>query len=107
MSRGPFCTKPYIPPLVHRLVFVLDRWKEDTGDEAKRFRIKYYKGLGTSTAAEAKEYFSNLDLHEIHFSDISSDKFIKREHVKEEDNPEEAHEDTVMEIDKPTPDAVV
>ncbi|KAL6122696.1 top2 [Nucleospora cyclopteri] len=25
--------------------------------------IKYYKGLGTSTTADAKQYFSNLDLH--------------------------------------------
>ena len=29
---------------------------------------KYYKGLGTSTAAEAKEYFSNLSTHEIDFA---------------------------------------
>lgn len=25
--------------------------------------MKYYKGLGTSTAAEAKEYFRNIDAH--------------------------------------------
>lgn len=31
-------------------------------------QIKYYKGLGTSTSAEAKEYFSNLATHEIDFS---------------------------------------
>jgi len=29
--------------------------------------IKYYKGLGTSTAKEAKEYFGNLYDHEIQF----------------------------------------
>lgn len=55
------------------------RWKESLGDEAKRFRIKYYKGLGTSTSAEAKEYFSNLDLHEVHFGQLSSDVAVKRE----------------------------
>ena len=31
--------------------------------QRKRWRIKYYKGLGTSSAAEAKHYFSNLDRH--------------------------------------------
>lgn len=28
---------------------------------------RYYKGLGTSSAAEAKAYFSDLDLHELSF----------------------------------------
>ena len=31
------------------------------------WRIKYYKGLGTSSAKEAKEYFSNLDKNRLHF----------------------------------------
>ena len=31
------------------------------------WRVKYYKGLGTSTAKEAKEYFSDMDLHRIPF----------------------------------------
>ena len=30
-------------------------------------KIKYYKGLGTSTAKEAKEYFSDLAKHRIFF----------------------------------------
>ncbi len=50
-----------------------ESWKESTGNEAKGWNIKYYKGLGTSTSSEAKEYFSNLDIHEIHFNEISSD----------------------------------
>lgn len=49
-------------------------WRESTGNDAKGYTIKYYKGLGTSTSAEAKEYFSNLALHEVHFSQLSSDK---------------------------------
>jgi DNA topoisomerase-2 len=32
-------------------------------DEVKKYRIKYYKGLGTSTPAEAKAYFSSFDDH--------------------------------------------
>lgn len=31
------------------------------------WEIKYYKGLGTSTAAEAKEYFSDLKRHQLTF----------------------------------------
>lgn len=42
------------------------------------YQVKYYKGLGTSTAAEAKSYFSDLDLHALTF---------------EMDNPEETGED--------------
>lgn len=48
-------------------------WKESTGNDAKGWKIKYYKGLGTSTSAEAKEYFSNLDRHEIPFVTLSND----------------------------------
>ena len=43
------------------------RWREETS-EGKGWKIKYYKGLGTSTSAEAKEYFSHLETHEINFS---------------------------------------
>ena len=34
-------------------------WKQNP--EASRWNIKYFKGLGTSTAAEAKEYFKELE----------------------------------------------
>jgi DNA topoisomerase II len=34
-------------------------WRRDIGaDAAKSYAVKYYKGLGTSTPAEAKEYFA-------------------------------------------------
>lgn len=35
-------------------------WKEQTKD-SNMWKIKYYKGLGTSTSKEAGEYFQNLD----------------------------------------------
>lgn len=35
--------------------------------EIARWRVKYYKGLGTSTAKEAKEYFSDLNRHKLRF----------------------------------------
>jgi len=51
-----------------------ESWRESTGNDAKGWKIKYYKGLGTSTSSEAKEYFSNLDLHEVCFDKLSTDK---------------------------------
>jgi DNA topoisomerase-2 len=40
-----------------------DNWKEANGGNTKGWLIKYYKGLGTSTAAEAKQYFADLAFH--------------------------------------------
>lgn len=37
-----------------------EAWKESLGHNLRGWSIKYYKGLGTSTAKEAKEYFANL-----------------------------------------------
>eukprot|EP01045_Picozoa_sp_COSAG04_P047878 COSAG04_NODE_18095_length_451_cov_0.735795_1_plen_149_part_11 len=39
-----------------------ESWKEAHND-GKGWNIKYYKGLGTSTSKEAKEYFTRMDLH--------------------------------------------
>lgn len=36
-----------------------DNWKKTV--DMKKWNIKYYKGLGTSTSKEAKEYFSNIE----------------------------------------------
>uniref|UniRef100_A0AC34QUD2 DNA topoisomerase 2 n=1 Tax=Panagrolaimus sp. JU765 TaxID=591449 RepID=A0AC34QUD2_9BILA len=41
-------------------------WRENT-ENWKTYRIKYYKGLGTSTSKEAKEYFSDMLRHRIAF----------------------------------------
>jgi len=39
----------------------LEAWKESVGAVAAgRYKSKYYKGLGTSTPAEAREWFENL-----------------------------------------------
>lgn len=45
-----------------------NKWKE-AGNKGtvKGWRIKYYKGLGTSTSAEAKQYFSDLATHRLSF----------------------------------------
>ena len=41
-------------------------WKNET-DNWHTYKIKYYKGLGTSTSKEAKEYFSDMIRHRIKF----------------------------------------
>merc|ERR1719282_1926863 len=43
-----------------------ETWKAKH-DNGKGYRIKYYKGLGTSTAAEAKEYFGQMAKHSLDF----------------------------------------
>jgi DNA topoisomerase II len=46
-----------------------EAWRAEQSESAiKGWKIKYYKGLGTSTAREGKEYFSNLDDHVIDFA---------------------------------------
>lgn len=45
-----------------------EAWAE--GRNLKGFKIKYYKGLGTSTSKEAKEYFSQIGDHVIDFEYI-------------------------------------
>lgn len=45
-------------------------WKEQTPDYGK-WSIKYYKGLGTSTSKEFKEYFKNQKIVMFNFDDSS------------------------------------
>ena len=48
-------------------------WVEKRNKNLKGFKIKYYKGLGTSSSKEAQEYFSNIERHKILF-DYNNDK---------------------------------
>nr|XP_020476493.1 DNA topoisomerase 2-beta isoform X2 [Monopterus albus] len=43
-----------------------EEWKKQT-ENHKTWHIKYYKGLGTSTSKEAKEYFADMEKHRITF----------------------------------------
>ena len=45
-------------------------------NDPKRWKIKYYKGLGTSSAKEAKEYFSNLQKNRLHFEVMADGSLI-------------------------------
>ncbi|GLJ21974.1 hypothetical protein SUGI_0411630 [Cryptomeria japonica] len=44
-----------------------ESWRESVSQSIKGWTIKYYKGLGTSTSKEGKEYFSNLEKHKKDF----------------------------------------
>lgn len=43
-----------------------ETWRTET-ENSHTWKVKYYKGLGTSTSKEAKEYFSDMDRHRIPF----------------------------------------
>ncbi|CAN0108062.1 unnamed protein product [Rangifer tarandus platyrhynchus] len=43
-----------------------EEWKSSTPNH-KKWKVKYYKGLGTSTSKEAKEYFADMKRHRIQF----------------------------------------
>ncbi|KAI3380928.1 hypothetical protein SNEBB_005461 [Seison nebaliae] len=43
-----------------------EEWKNET-ENWPQWKVKYYKGLGTSTSKEAKEYFSDMQRHRIRF----------------------------------------
>ena len=49
-----------------------EEWKKTPASNG--FKIKYYKGLGTSTRDEAKEYFQKLNIMPYNFTDKSDSK---------------------------------
>ena len=54
-----------------------DNWKkttEKTGAGLRPWTIKYYKGLGTSTAEEAKDYFRDMKVTEYVYTGKTSDE---------------------------------
>lgn len=52
-----------------------DNWKET--DESKCYKVKYYKGLGTSTSQEAKEYFEDINTKLINYFWENVEKEVK------------------------------
>ena len=50
-----------------------EKWQNDTNDY-KKYHTKYYKGLGTSTAVEAREYFKDMKKNDYTWTDKSDDK---------------------------------
>jgi DNA topoisomerase-2 len=50
-----------------------DSWKDEIGLESSRWEIKYYKGLGTSTDKEFKQYFKNKKVVSFIYNEESDD----------------------------------
>ena len=56
-----------------------NKWKLGMGEDGtKGWNIKYFKGLGTSTSAEFKEYFANKKIVDFVYSGESSDDMIDK-----------------------------
>lgn len=53
-----------------------EQWKEST--DVAGYTAKYYKGLATSSAKEAKEYFSNINNHLVPFSHEDTEEDIAK-----------------------------
>ena len=51
------------------------KWKESHKDSG--WKVKYYKGLGTSTSSEAKEYFKNMKTLNYKVEDSEDSKFLE------------------------------
>lgn len=49
-----------------------NEWRASTAD-IKNWDVKYYKGLGTSSAKDAKQYFSNLSKHIKPFTELTTE----------------------------------
>jgi DNA topoisomerase-2 len=57
-----------------------NNWKE-TIENIKSWDIKYYKGLGTSTSEEAKEYFTNFDQKNIIYKMYNEDTDLENKEL--------------------------
>jgi len=50
-----------------------EAWRDVQPDGARGYKIKYYKGLGTSTATEAREYFSQMNTLDFQWDGTADD----------------------------------
>jgi DNA topoisomerase-2 len=55
-----------------------DKWKQSMGGNVDNWNIKYFKGLGTSTSAEFKEYFANKKIVDFVYNGQISDDNIDK-----------------------------
>jgi DNA topoisomerase-2 len=78
LLRLPGFLQEFITPIVRvrsnaeQLLFFTtpeyEAWLAARDGSTKGWSVKYFKGLGTSTAIEAKDYFSDLPKHNLHFT---------------------------------------
>jgi len=55
-----------------------ETWKNRVGQSSSTWTIKYFKGLGTSTSAEFKEYFANKKIVDFVYTGPESDNIIDK-----------------------------
>jgi DNA topoisomerase-2 len=55
-----------------------EKWKQSLGGNTDGWNIKYFKGLGTSTSAEFKEYFANKKIVDFVYNGQTSDDNIDK-----------------------------
>ena len=72
-------------------IYEYEKWKNNDSD-ANNYKIKYYKGLGTSTSQEAKEYFKNLNDKLIKYYCKTNDS-VKIEDITNDENQNEENND--------------
>ena len=75
----------------------VEKLKEN--NEIHLWKTKYYKGLGTSTSSEAKEYFHGIEDKLIKYFFKSAMDKIKPEEEEDEDEKEETSEKTELTTD--------
>jgi DNA topoisomerase-2 len=68
-----------------------ENWKES--DDAKGYKTKYYKGLGTSTSDEAKDYFVDIEDKLINYFWQNINKEINEEETNDKINDKENDEE--------------
>lgn len=61
-------------------------WKMEQGDQLRGWTIKYFKGLGTSTSSEFKEYFANKKIVDFTYDEGSDDIIDKIFNKKRSDD---------------------
>lgn len=71
-----------------------DKWKEEELNW-HTWKVKYYKGLGTSNKEETKEYFSNLKILEYYVDDINT---VEQSSITIEDSDNEDIDDTSSQL---------
>ena len=80
-----------------------EKWKETP--ESLNYKVKYYKGLGTSTAQEAREYFVNIDNKLLNYLWENIDTEIKAK-FSDSDKNEIEGENSDSELDEEDDDEI-
>ena len=70
-------------PIIFHTLKEYKNWCEEVGEGSlKKYKIKYFKGLGTSTSQEAKESFTNFENKIINYVwSLNNNKIIKNDDI--------------------------